>query len=284
MLVRVRYSTFCFPPTRAELKDTNAACGIGTNGSQFFITTAKTSHLDGKHVVFGEVLNGKSIVRQIENLRTEGSDKPVQDVVITNCGELTGAEAEAAVQKSPDSTGDPYEDFPEDAKDGDADFTAAEIVKIAAELKEFGNTAFKGGNLDSALEKYQKGLRYLNEDPDLSNEPEETKKALNALRFTLNSNLALISNKLKAPDDAQRSATAALEVPDITDVEKGKALYRRAVAKVALRDEETALKDLEEAAKLVPGDMAVTKELSSVKRMIAERKKKEKAAYSKFFS
>jgi peptidyl-prolyl isomerase D len=259
-------------------------CGLDTNGSQFFITTTQTSHLDGKHVVFGEVLNGKSIVRQIENLRTEGSDKPVQDVTITDCGELTGAEAGAAVQKTPDSTGDPYEDFPEDAKDGGADFTAAGIVKIATELKEFGNMAFKAGNLETALEKYQKGLRYLNEDPDLSDEPEETKKTLNALRFTLNSNSALISNKLKAYDDAQRFATAALKVPDITDVEKGKALYRGAVAKVGLRDEEAALKDLEEAAKLVPGDVAVTKELAGIKHMIAERKKKEKAAYSKFFS
>jgi hypothetical protein len=38
--------------------------------------------LDKKHVVFGEVINGKSIVREIENLKTESGDKPLQDVTI----------------------------------------------------------------------------------------------------------------------------------------------------------------------------------------------------------
>lgn len=240
--------------------------------------------MDGKHVVFGEVLNGKSIVRQIENLKTQSGDKPQPDVTITNCGELTGEEAETADQHAPDETGDPYEDFPEDAKTGDEKFTASEIIKIVTEVKEFGNTAFKAGKLSMGLEKYQKGLRYLDEDPDLSSESEETKKTLNTLRFTLNCNSALLSNKLKSYDEAVRSATFALEVPDITDNDKGKALYRRAVAEVGLKDEDSALRDLEEASKLVPGDAAVTKELAGVKRMAAERAKKEKAAYSKFFS
>lgn len=240
--------------------------------------------MDGKHVVFGEVLSGKSIVRQIENLRTQSGDKPQPDVTITNCGQLTGEEAETADQHAPDETGDPYEDFPEDAKTEDRQFTTSEIIKIVTEVKEFGNAAFKAGNLSLGLDKYQKGLRYLNEDLNLNSESEETKKTLDSLRFTLNSNSALLNNKLKSYEEAARSATLAFEVPGITDVEKGKALYRRAVAEVGLKDEDSALRDLEEASKLVPGDAAVTRELTGVKRMIAERAKKEKAAYSKFFS
>ena len=45
------------------------------------MTTVPTPHLDGKHVVFGEVLSGKSIVRKIENLKTQ-NDKPQQDITI----------------------------------------------------------------------------------------------------------------------------------------------------------------------------------------------------------
>lgn len=223
-------------------------------------------------------------MRQIENLPTQSGDKPQKEVVITHCGQLTGEEAEAADQRGPDATGDQYEDFPEDAKTGDKEFTATEIVQIASEIKEFGNKAYKEGNLSLGLEKYQKAIRYLNEDPELKNESDETKKTLNSLRITLNSNSALLSNKLKSYDEACRYATYALEVPGVSDADQGKALYRRAVAYVGLKDEEAALKDLEEASKLVPGDIAIAKELASVKKTIHERAKKEKAAYSKFFT
>lgn len=64
-----------------------ANAGKNTNGSQFFITAASNSFLDGKHVVFGEVVEGIEVVKKIESLgSTSGITK--DSIVINDCGEL----------------------------------------------------------------------------------------------------------------------------------------------------------------------------------------------------
>lgn len=205
----------------------------------------------------------------------------VHIITPTDCGQLSGDASGTPSKKVPDSTGDPYEDFPEDQA---SKITAPETCKIANELKDYGNKAFKSGDLNLALDKYQKGLRYLNEDPEPDkDDPPELPKQLTAVRFTLHSNSALLQNKLKFYEEALKSATMALEQEGIADSDRAKALYRKGMASQGLKDDDQAIKDLEEALKLAPGDAAITKELSAIKKKVAEQSKKEKAAYQKFF-
>ena len=64
-----------------------ANAGPGTNGSQFFLCTAETQWLDGKHVVFGKVIEGMDVVRAVEEVGSQ-SGKTSAEVIVADSGEM----------------------------------------------------------------------------------------------------------------------------------------------------------------------------------------------------
>ena len=282
-----------------------ANCGPNTNGSQFFLTTVPTPHLDGKHVVFGKVIKGMHVVRTVEHCDTV-SDKPCLPVIITASGILAEGQDDGCVLAA---DGDAIPDYPEDCE-ADPEDSADKFIQFAAEIKLLANKLLKdaisakdASGFKKAVAKYNKAIRYLeaiNPSPeDCEGLTHEQKTLFFSLKVSCLSNLALAQSKMLGWETCLATCERIMDIADtllhytaknpttplsVSPADQSKALFRMGQAKLNLKEPEAALAALKQASSLNPSDALIIKNIHEANALIRARKAGEAKMYQKMFS
>ena len=144
-----------------------ANSGKNANGSQFFITFRKAEHLDGKHVVFGRVVEGMGVVKAVETADIGEADRPLEPVLIARCGELELVPVEVSESES----------YDEDDAEAGASAAAAAAPTGGADAAGEGDVGEGGVDEAHARKRHKKEKKSKDKKKDKKKDRKKDKKS-----------------------------------------------------------------------------------------------------------
>ncbi|GMM36190.1 peptidylprolyl isomerase [Saccharomycopsis crataegensis] len=280
-----------------------------SNTSQFFINTYPSPHLNNKHPIFGKVLHGKSVIREIENVPIISKDNyfPIVAVKIENCGKFEEGMEIPCYNACYDTIGgDIYEEYPDDDSCFNKD-DYAKVFKVCETIKNSGNCLFKSKDFKNCLFKFTKALRYVEElqpekDVLITQSNTEQQNLTNyklyidflLLKKSLYSNMSLAYLKLEKYADSIKYSKFMIDMIELYPkyepkfkVEKSdfvKCYYRIGKCYMLWNRLDKSKDFLTKASDLNnQKDKLILKDLETVENMIIQKEEGTKKSLAKFF-